>query len=53
MITKIIKNINNTPGPSLPLSSPSAYSSDIFLHIEGGDVKDAQNSAKISSPIKI
>ena len=50
IITKIIKKIKNAPGPSLSSSPPSTYSSDIFLQIEGGDVKDAQNSAKISSP---
>ena len=46
IITKIIKNTKNTPGPSSSKFSSSAY----FSQILGTSLKDAQNSLKISSP---
>ena len=50
IITKIIIKMKNTPGPSSPFS-PSSYSIVYFLQIDaGGELNDAQNSLKISSP---
>ena len=49
IITKIIKNIKKTPGPSPP-SLLSTNSSEYLLQIDGGELREAQNSDKISSP---